>query len=177
MHKNRSIIILASVVLACMPAATDAMGLVKSDAALPEAQINNASSPAEQNSSLAGPDQSYNIAMGMVWNQYSEDIKYLNDVLNDYVTKNITSREALQSTTSLYILTSDTLNTVAQLKPTAEEAKDHSNALNAVAYLKFSVWNLAKYFETNNTLYSQMAREDYNVSAGFYAKRAGGPSP
>ncbi|HWQ19694.1 MAG TPA: hypothetical protein VN455_07935, partial [Methanotrichaceae archaeon] len=70
MYKKSSIIILTFVVLACMPAATDAMGLVTSDAALPEAQANNASSPAEQNNSLAGPDQSYNIAMGMVWSQY-----------------------------------------------------------------------------------------------------------
>jgi hypothetical protein len=172
MHKNTSIIILVSVILAFMPAATDAMGLVKSDASVPEVQINNESYPNEQNNSTAAPDQSYSIAMGMVWSQYSEDIKYLNDVLNDYVTKNITSREALQSTTSIYILTSDTLNTVAQLKPPEEEAKDYSNALNAVAYLKFSVWNLAKFFETNNTLYSKMAREDYNMSAGFYSKKA-----
>jgi hypothetical protein len=168
MHKYCSIIALI-VAIACLPLASNAMGLVKNDNAQPKLQTSDEIVPAGQNNSSSN-EQIYNIAMGMAWTQYSEDISFLNDVLNDYVTKNITRGEALQSATSLYILTSDTLNTVAQLNPSEENAEGHSNVLNALTYLKFSAWNLAKYFETNNSMYSSMARKDYNISAGFYEK-------
>ncbi|HWQ20929.1 MAG TPA: hypothetical protein VN455_14205 [Methanotrichaceae archaeon] len=45
------------------------------------------------------------------------------------------------------------------------------NAISAVQYLRISLWNLGKYFETKDRLYSNTSLKSYNESIRYFTKR------
>ncbi|HWQ20469.1 MAG TPA: hypothetical protein VN455_11870 [Methanotrichaceae archaeon] len=165
-----TLIIVAAVVVALLLGTATSMGLVKDKS---ESQGSTLSQGNTSSSDL----ENYTATMSMVWKGYSEDMKYMNVILEGYLKKNISSLEAMNGATSLYILSGDTLSTLAVLKAPQNYTEDRMNAINAVQYLRISLWNLGKYFETKDRMYSNTSLKSYNESVRYFNNRASIPNP
>jgi hypothetical protein len=103
-------------------------------------------------------------ASDLAWNQYSEDLISSSEVLNDFVNKNITRREAMSATTAIYMLTFQATNNLNSVKPTEEYVNYHNYTVNTLTNLQWYLWYMAKFYETNNSGYAIRARENFNYT-------------
>ena len=106
----------------------------------------------------------------LVDDQYLEEIGYSSDVLDEFVKSNITNREAMVATVSIFTLTSQTMSAFEQIEPPEEYVKYHFYMREALKYLKIYTWNMAKFYETGSNSYAIQAKEDFNLSIFYYEK-------
>jgi hypothetical protein len=115
-------------------------------------------------------ESSYNKAMDQVWDQYNEEFNYSSSILDEYVTKNISSREAFSSTISLFVLNKETLNAIMLIRPPQEYSEKHNISIYAMVNLEDFLWNMAKYYETEKKIYAIQARGKFNESIYYYGQ-------
>ena len=104
------------------------------------------------------------------WNMYNEDLVYASQILDEFVKKNISSRNAMMATTSAYVLDSITASNVAKTNPPEKFILLHRDTTQAFNYLQSYMWNLAKYYETGEGKYATVARNSFNSSIQFKEK-------
>jgi hypothetical protein len=112
----------------------------------------------------------YRNLLNSTWSQYNEDLNYSDIILAEYVKKNITAREAMIATVSLYTLTSKTEDEFYKAKPINKYKNTHNNTIVALSNLDGYLWNMTKFYETNKTIYAAKARESFNSSLYYYGK-------
>ncbi len=103
-----------------------------------------------------------------MWSLYSEDLLYSSNILNAYTKNNISSREALSATISVFVLNSQTTSAITEAiagaKPPAKYAKYHNSTVAAISSLQDYLLSLAKFYETGNIEYAVAARNLFNES-------------
>ena len=115
----------------------------------------------------------YRNLLNSTWDQYNEDINYSSNILTDFVKKNITRREAMVATISLYTLTSKTEDEFYKVNTNDKYKNIHNNTIYALSNLKGYLWNITKFYETDKTVYAVKARESFNSSLGYFEKARG----
>jgi hypothetical protein len=102
--------------------------------------------------------------------QYNDDLNQSSFILDGFIKKNISSRDAMIASTSLYVLTSYTIDYINQTKPPKKYAIYFNSTTQALINLRVYLWNIAKYYETGKTPYAISAREYFNSSLYYYQK-------
>lgn len=110
--------------------------------------------------------------MNITWNQYDEDMLCSSEILNDYVNENITNRDAMVLTTTLFVLTSYNLDLISEITPPPECYDYHEYVLSALLYLEEYLYDMVKYYETDKKSYIVYAKENYDISSQYYDKAA-----
>lgn len=103
--------------------------------------------------------------------QYEEDLNISSYILDEFVKKNISSNDAMIATTSLFILASHTLEMIEAAKLPLEYADYHNDTIRALKYLREYLWDMAKFYETNEISYALSAKENFNNSIYYYEKQ------
>ncbi len=119
----------------------------------------------------------YRNLLNSTWAQYNEDLNYSSNILAEYVKKNITAREAMVATISLYTLTSKTEDEFLKLKAIDKYKNIHNNTIVALSNLEGYLWNITKFYETDKTIYAVKARESFNSSLYYFGKARGEYEP
>ncbi len=119
---------------------------------------------------LTQSESNYLNLSNAVWNMYSEDLIYASQILDEFVKNNISSRNAMMATTSVYILDSITASNVDKVNPPEKFILLHRDTAQAFNYLEGYLWNLAKYYETGAGKYASIARDSFNSSILFKGK-------
>jgi len=104
------------------------------------------------------------------WNQFVENINSSSDVLDRAIHGNISSEDAMALTTTLFVLNSQALSDLAQIKPSEKHAKFQNYTMNGMIYFDRYLINMAKYFETKDGRYVLLARDYFNKSQVYYAQ-------
>jgi len=115
----------------------------------------------------------YRNLLNSTWSQYNEDLNYSSIILAEYVKKNITAREAMVATVSLYTLTSKTEDEFHKAKAIYKYKNIHNNTIAALSNLEGYLWNITKFYETDKTIYAVKARESFNSSLYYFGKARG----
>ena len=102
--------------------------------------------------------------------QYDEDLNSSSYILDEFVKKNISSNDAMIATTSLFVLASHTLEKIEVAKLPLEYAGYHNDTIRALEYLREYLWDMAKFYETNDISYALSARDNFNSSLYYYDK-------
>lgn len=113
-------------------------------------------------------ESSYKIFLNMVQGMYREDFNYSGGILENYVNKTISNRDAMEATTSTFILTSHGIALLEANRPPAIYENTYNNTLLGMKYLGAFLWNMAKFYETNRSQYLVQARSNLNDSVSFY---------
>lgn len=113
-------------------------------------------------------ESSYRSFLGMVQAMYREDFNYSGSVLENYVNKTISEKEAMVATTSIFVLTSQSAALLETNKPPNVYASAYNNTLLALTNLRAFLWNMSKFYETNKGLYLTQARKSLNESVSYY---------
>jgi hypothetical protein len=74
------------------------------------------------------------------------------------------------ASTSLYVLTSHTLNSINQTQPPKKYATYFNFTIRALENLEEYLWNMGKFYETSKTDYAITARMNFNTSMYYYEK-------
>jgi hypothetical protein len=122
---------------------------------------------AENTTELLSDSDYRNLTDGVLV-KFSEDLNYSHFILDSYVKGNISRESALASTISAYVLNIHSINTVLRVEP-AEKFSDYHNYLTLMlSDFQMYLWNIAKFYETNNGNYALSAREKYNSTTKNY---------
>ena len=102
--------------------------------------------------------------MELVRTQYHEDLDYSSYILEDFVKNKTDAREAMTSTMTLFMLTSETVDMVDQITP-PDKFTDYQNSTQ-LALINFEgyLWNMVKFYETNRRAYAMQAHDNFNQS-------------
>jgi hypothetical protein len=109
-------------------------------------------------------ESAYKNISNAAWSQFDEDFNYSSTILDEYVKKNISRREAMQSTLAIYSLTSQTAVNVNAVKPIPKYMTLHNETMTGLKDLRVYLWYLAKFFETNKPVYAKIANGYLNQS-------------
>jgi len=123
-----------------------------------------------QNSENLTQEASYVQMSNQAWIQYSEDLIASSEILDDFVNKNITRREAMVQTIGVYLLTFQATNNINSMTPPENYADYHNYTVNTLVNLQWYLWNMAKFYETNNSGYAIVARDDFNYTKSWREK-------
>jgi len=104
------------------------------------------------------------------WFDYTNDLNYSSQVLNEYANKNLSESEAIQSIMSTYSLAGRTEANMAKIEPPTKFSKYNNYTYDAVEYFRMYLWNLAKLLETRYPEYGIEARTDFNKSMEYRQK-------
>ena len=109
-------------------------------------------------------DSAYLSLMELVRTQYHEDLNYSSYILDDFVKNKTDAREAMTSTMTLFMLTSETVDMVDQITP-PDKFTDYQNSTQ-LALINFEgyLWNMVKFYETNRRAYAMQAHDNFNQS-------------
>ncbi len=129
-----------------------------------------ASGGAQQNASHNNTESFYKNLLKQTLGQFNDDLNQSSLILDEFVKKNISNREAMIASTSLYVLTSQTLESFNITKPPKEYSNNYNSTINALTSLKAYFWNIAKFYETSNVAYAKYARKNFNASLYYYEK-------
>lgn len=119
---------------------------------------------------LAEEEVNYSQVVTAAWFDYGSDLNYSSRILEDYVNKNISDAEAIQSLMAVYVMAGRTAANLANLEPPAEFSDFHNYTFRAVEYFRLYLWNLAKFIETRYTVYGQDAMSNFNTSLEYREK-------
>jgi hypothetical protein len=123
---------------------------------------------AAENTTELLSDSDYRNMTDGVLVEYGEDLNYSSFILDSFVKGNISRESALASTISAYVLNIHSINTVLRVEP-AEKFSDYHNYLTLMlSDFQMYLWNIAKFYETNNGNYALSAREKYNSTTKNY---------
>lgn len=148
------------------------LGLVWISDAVDNATVSREPGPASGSSMSAGPtpmnESSYRNFLGTIQSMYREDFNYSGSVLENYVNKTISEKEAMVATTSIFILTSHSLALLDINKPPKVYESAYNNTRMAMINLNSFLWNMSKFYETNKGSYLIQARRNLNESVSYY---------
>jgi hypothetical protein len=113
-------------------------------------------------------DSDYRNTTDGILREFKEDLDYSSFVLDEFVKENISRESALTSTISVYVMNIHTINTVLRVEPSEKFSKYHSYLNLMLTDFQMYLWNLAKFYETNNGNYALRAREKYNSTTENY---------
>jgi len=105
-----------------------------------------------------------------VWIQYNEDVLYSSSILDKFMDGELTNREAMVTTASTIVLTSQTIETVNKMNPPAKYVKYHNYTANALEQLEKHLWCMSKFYETGKRNYILEAGTSFNSSIYYYEK-------
>jgi hypothetical protein len=123
---------------------------------------------AAKNTTEVLSDSDYRKATDGILIEFNEDLNYSSSVLNSFVKGNISRERALTSTTSVYVMNIHNINTVLRVEPSEKFSKYHNYLTLMLTDFQMYLWNLAKFYETNNGNYALRAREMYNSTTENY---------
>ena len=103
-----------------------------------------------------------------VWTEYQENLNYSSKMLDEFVKGNMSKREAMVATTSLFTLASQTSESIVRVSPPAEFEDYHNYTLGTLVYFEEYLWCLAKFYETNDSDYAIRASDNFNTSVSFH---------
>ncbi len=104
------------------------------------------------------------------WNDFVENLNYSSDILNESVHGSLPYRDAMVLTSTLLVLNSNAMAELQGVNPGEEYADFHSATLNAMAYFNTYLFNMAKFYETEDGKYVSVARENFNMSQAYYTR-------
>jgi len=104
------------------------------------------------------------------WFDYTNDLNYSSQVLDEYANNNISESEAIQSIMSVYVLVGRTESNIAKVEPPTKFSNYHNYTFNAVENFRLYLWNLAKFMETRYPEYGIEARTYLNQSLEYRQK-------
>lgn len=106
------------------------------------------------------------LQMGLA--QIAEDFNYVNGIMQDFSTGNITAREAMTATTSIMVLTDQTLDIVQSVQPSDQYTDCYTSTMNSLVWLMNYERYMAKYFQTDESSYGLQGWESYNQTIYYY---------
>ncbi|MDM7912691.1 MAG: hypothetical protein QUS09_06305, partial [Methanotrichaceae archaeon] len=112
----------------------------------------------------------YSQISSAAWFDYNNDLSYSSQVLDDYVNKNISDSEALQSLMAVYLMAGRSEANILSVEPPAEYKNYHNYTYSAVEYFRLYLWNLAKFIETKYAPYGNEAQNYFNLSLEYRQK-------
>ncbi len=130
--------------------------------------LTSASPPAANNESASMNESSYRNFLGTVQSMYREDFNYSGGVLENYVNNTISERDAMVATTTIFILTSQSVALLETNKPPAAYTSAYNNTVLALINLRAFLWNMSKFYETSKNVYLTQARKNLNDSVSYY---------
>jgi hypothetical protein len=113
-------------------------------------------------------ESSYRNFLRTVQSMYREDFNYSGSVLENYVNKTISEKDAMVATTSIFILTSHSLALLDINKPPEVYESAYNNTYMALTNMRSFLWNMSKFYETNKGSYLIQARKNLNESVSYY---------
>ncbi len=128
------------------------------------------SSPMIRSANTSMNESSYRSFLDGIQSMYREDFNYSGNILEDFVNKSVSSRDALAATTSIYILTSQGVALLEINKPPTTYVDSYNNTLQALLNLRIFLWNMSKFYETGKNTYLTQARKNLNESVSYYKK-------
>lgn len=128
----------------------------------------SASQPAMNVGAASMNESSYGNFLDTVQSMYREDFNYSGGVLENYVNKTISERDAMVATTSIFILTSQSVALLETNKPPATYVSAYNNTFQALVNLRAFLWNMSKFYETRKNSYLVRARNNLNESVSYY---------
>lgn len=117
-------------------------------------------------------DSMYLGLMELVRTQYLEDLNYSSYILDEFVQKKIDAGQAMTSTMTLFILTSETVDMVDQIKSPAKFEEYKNTIQLALVNLEGYLWNMVKFYETNRRVYAMQAHDNFNRSMSYHQEGA-----
>ncbi len=160
-----AVLLLAMLCLVPMSGAVDNATASKNGGAL---ELASASLSATNGEIALMNESSYRNFLNTVQSMYKEDFNYSGGVLEDYVNKTISERDAMVATTSIFILTSHSVALLETNKPPAAYASAYNNTFQALINLRAFLWNMSKFYETSKNVYLVQARKNLNDSVSYY---------
>lgn len=128
----------------------------------------SASQPVMNAGAASMNESSYRSFLGTVQSMYREDFNYSGNVLENYVNKTISERDAMVATTSIFILTSQSVALLETNKPPETYMSAYNNTFQALVNLRAFLWNMSKFYETRKNSYLVRARNNLNESVSYY---------
>jgi len=133
--------------------------------------LQNDSSVTSQEIKAFSNDSIFEDLMMQARGQFSEDLNQSSYILDEFVRKNISGRDAMIATSSLFVMTSHTMEKVENSAPSEKYLIYQNNTLQGLKALREYLWNMAKFYETNKISYAIQARDNFNKSLYYYAKK------
>ena len=115
-------------------------------------------------------DAPYIDLLKLTLRQFNDDLNQSSLILDEFIKKNISSRDAMIASTSLYVLTSHSLNSINQTQPPKKYATNFNFTIRALENLEEYLWNMGKFYETGKIGYAITARINFNTSMNYYEK-------
>jgi hypothetical protein len=115
-------------------------------------------------------DALYLDLLKLTLSQFNDDLNESSFILDEFIRKNISSKDAMVASTSLYVLTSHSLNSINQTQPPKKYATYFNFTIRALENLEEYLWNMGKFYETSKTGYAITARMNFNTSMYYYEK-------
>lgn len=113
-------------------------------------------------------ESSYKNFLSAVQSMYREDFNYSGSVLENYVNKTISEKDAMVATTSIFIMTSYSMALLETTKPPKAYEGMYNNTYLALINLRAFLWNMSKFYETKKGSYLTQARKSLNESISYY---------
>lgn len=113
-------------------------------------------------------DSAYLYLMELVRTQYKEDLNYSSYILDEFVKNKTSAREAMTSTMTLFMLTSETVDMVDQITPPVKFMDYQNSTLLALVNLEGYLWNMVKFYETDRRVYAMQAHDNFNMSLSYF---------
>lgn len=115
-------------------------------------------------------DASYKELLQQTLSQFNDDLNQSSLILDEFIRKNISKRDAMVASASLYVLTSHSLDSINQTQPPKKYTTNFDFTIRALENLKDYLWNMGKFYETSKTDYAINARINFNDSMYYYEK-------
>ena len=131
---------------------------------------NELKAEALQKASQNVTDAPYKDLLQQALGQFRDDLNQSSFILDEFIRKNISRRDAMVASTSLYVLTSHSLDSINQTQPPKKYATYFNFTIQALENLRDYLWNMGKFYETSKTDYALDARIKFNDSMYYYEK-------
>jgi len=105
-----------------------------------------------------------------VWRLYRDDLNYSSSILDDYSKKNLSAREAMTSTISLFQLNYQTTNIASRIVPPAKFKEYHNYLVQSIIMFRSYLIGMSKYYETNDAAFAANAKVYFDKSIEYNEK-------
>jgi flagellar hook-basal body complex protein FliE len=102
--------------------------------------------------------------------QFNENLNQSSFILDQFIRKKISRRDAMVASTALYVLNSHSIDSINLTKPTKKYVTYFNFTIHALENLRDYLWNMGKFYETSKTDYAITARINFNDSMYYYEK-------
>lgn len=117
-------------------------------------------------------ESSYLYLIKFIRSQYREDLDYSSGLLDEYVMGNISAMDAMTTTMTLFVLTSEASDMVNHIIPPKEYSEYQNLTQSALISFKGYLWNMVKFYETNRREYAAQAYDNFNRSISHFQEGA-----